>query len=139
MLKIVYLRPRRDWAPTIGDINRAVRAAVRLRRALWALADQDAVYVGFQGDTLSSALTRRSVPVRAIRSRILSECGRPDRQWAQFTDQWRVRSCIYRRSRSLPSALAALWLAPQSRAGVYGGTPARWVVNPGRLGLSCAC
>ena len=58
MLKVVYLRPRRDWAPTIEDINRAVQAAVRLRRALWALADLDAEYVGFEGNTLSGALTR---------------------------------------------------------------------------------
>ena len=76
MLKIVYLRPRRDWAPTIVDINRAIRAAVRLRRALWALVDQDAEYVGFEGDTLSGVLTRLLRPlVSATASRISLECG----------------------------------------------------------------
>ena len=68
MLKIVYLRPRRDWAPTIADINRAVQVAVRLRRALWAHADLDAEYVGFEGDTLSGTFTRIL--------RISSECSR---------------------------------------------------------------
>lgn len=58
MVKIVYLHPRRKWAPKLAEINRAAQAAVRLRRALWAHADLDAEYVGFEGDTLSAALTR---------------------------------------------------------------------------------
>jgi hypothetical protein len=58
MLKIVYLHPRRGWAPTIADVNRVVQSALRLRRSLWGPADWDVECVGFEDDTLSVTLKR---------------------------------------------------------------------------------
>ena len=58
MLKIVYLHPRREWAPTIADVNRVAQSVVRLRRSLWGTADWDAECIGFEGESLSGTLER---------------------------------------------------------------------------------